>query len=88
MSMTVEQLYLRLFDEIKAREALQTRVEVLEYFVKEKFPEYFAGEVGTVADPELKPVITTDAEPLVGELPQPNTGLVPLEETNASKKTG
>lgn len=87
--MDSETLYLRLYDEIREREALQTRVEVLEYFIKEKFPGDFAGVVGTIVDPELNPVITVDSSPMVGELPQPNTGLVPLEETeNAREKTG
>lgn len=41
----------------------RTRIEVLEYFVREKFPGDFAGVVGTVADPALKPIEITFGEP-------------------------
>jgi len=61
--MDVETLYLRLRDETKAREYLQTRVDVLEHFIKQQFPEYFAGEVGTVVDPELKPIELNYGDP-------------------------
>lgn len=47
-------MYLR--DETQRREALQTRVDVLEHFIKMQFPEYFAGEAETVVDLGLNPI--------------------------------
>jgi len=47
---------LRLHNLQTAHDALNTRVQVLEHFIKERFPEYFAGEAGTVADPDLRPI--------------------------------
>lgn len=73
MSMTVEGLYLRLHDEVKAREYLQTRFDALENFIKDQYPQYFAGECGTIADPELKPIaIVFGAPPKDGLLVQEN----------------
>lgn len=63
MSMTPERVYLHLRDEVQTREALQTRVDVLEHFIKMQFPEFFAGEVGTVVDPDLKPIPIVFGEP-------------------------
>lgn len=54
--MDTNELYLLIRDQAKAIAALNTRLEVLEYFVKDKFPGEFAGEVGTVIDPDLHPV--------------------------------
>lgn len=62
-SISAEQVYIRLYDEIKQREFLQTRVDVLEHFIQMKFPEHFAGEVGTVADPELNAIPIVYGEP-------------------------
>ena len=67
MTMTPEGLYLRLRDEIKAREYLQTRVDVLENFIKMQFPEYFAGEAETIADPALKPIPISFGAPQEGD---------------------
>lgn len=62
--MDMEILLLRFHNLTTAHEALNTRVQVLEYFIRERFPEYFAGEVGTIADPELKPIeIDLKAQP-------------------------
>jgi len=61
--LTNENLYLRLRDEIRAREYLQTRVDVLEHFIKMQYPEFFAGEVGTVVDPELNPIPISFGKP-------------------------
>lgn len=63
MSLTPETLYLHLYHEIKAREILQTRVDVLEHFIKQRYPEYFAGEAETVADPELNAIPIVYGEP-------------------------
>ncbi len=52
-----------LYNEVKTREALQTRVDVLEHFIKMQFPEHFAGEANTIADPELKPIEIIYGEP-------------------------
>jgi hypothetical protein len=65
--MDAELLYLRLHDEIKAREALQVRVDALEHFIREKFPGDFAGEVGTIADPDLNPVLLNVGSPMTAE---------------------
>lgn len=73
MSMTPEGLYLRLRDETKARELLQIRFDALESFIKDQYPQYFAGECGTIADPELKPIaIHFGAPPKDGLLVQEN----------------
>lgn len=53
MSISIERVYLELRDEVQLREALETRVQVLEHFIKDQFPGYFAGEVVTVVDPDL-----------------------------------
>ena len=55
-TLSPERLLMRLRTEEKAREELQVRVDVLEHFIKRQFPEFFAGEVGTVCDPDLKPI--------------------------------
>ncbi len=65
--MTPEGVYLRLRDEVIARERLQTRVDVLEHFIKEQYPGYFAGEAETVADPELKPIPIIFGAPQEGD---------------------
>lgn len=54
--LSIDRVYLMVRDLEKSRDALNTRVEVLEHFIRERFPEYFAGEVGTVVDLELNPV--------------------------------
>lgn len=66
MTISPEALYLRLYDEMKKREFLETRVDVLEHFIKLQFPEHFAGEAGTIADPELKPIPIVFGEPQEG----------------------
>lgn len=58
-----ENLYLRLRDEIRAREYLQTRVDVLEHFIKMQYPEYFAGEAETEVDPDLNPIPISFTKP-------------------------
>lgn len=79
--METETLYLRLFDEIKAREALEVRLARLENFIQNKYAgelsppfEGDAGELGTA--PDLNPVQIDFSAPLVSELPQDKTGLV------------
>ncbi|MDE2019962.1 MAG: hypothetical protein KGJ13_06490 [Patescibacteria group bacterium] len=52
----VDGMIIRLHDLRMELQNQSTRIDVLENFVREKFPEHFAGEVGTVADPDLKPV--------------------------------
>lgn len=67
--MELETLYLRLYDLTKQVEAIDTRLAVMEHFIKQRYPQYFAGEVGTVADPELKPIeIVYGSGPENGEL--------------------
>lgn len=61
--MTPERVYLLLREEVLLREALQTRVDVLEHFIKRQFPEYFAGEAETEVDPSLKPIPITYGTP-------------------------
>ncbi len=82
--MTPETLYLRLYDEIKTREALETRVKRLENFLQSKYPgdlaPEFAGDHGELgAAPDLNPIALDFSAPLVGELPQDKTGLVDAE---------
>jgi len=55
--------YIELRDEIRQRKELQVRFDLMEQFVKERYPEYFAGEVGTVVDPDLKPIPIVYGEP-------------------------
>jgi len=55
---------LKRHNELSARhDELAARFGILEHFIKEQFPEHFAGEVGTVADPELKPQVIVYGEP-------------------------
>ncbi|MDE2019760.1 MAG: hypothetical protein KGJ13_05450 [Patescibacteria group bacterium] len=35
---------------------MATRVDVIDHFIKDRFPEFFAGEAGTINDPDLKPM--------------------------------
>ncbi len=44
MSLSPEELYLSLHDLRKTVDAQRTRIEVLEYFIKQQFPGMFAGE--------------------------------------------
>ena len=76
---TVETLYLQLHDEIKKRDAMEVRLKRLEDFIQSKYAGElsppFAGDHGELGtDPELNPVEIDFSAPLVGELPQPNTG--------------
>jgi len=63
MTITAETLYLRLFDEMKKREFLETRIDVLEHFIKMKYPNEFAGDADTITDPELKAINIVYGEP-------------------------
>lgn len=54
--MTLERLYLLLHDLRQDFEALKTRHDAMEGFIKDQYPQYFAGDAGTVADPDLSPV--------------------------------
>lgn len=56
MSITPETLYLQLHDLRKQVEFLTSRHDEMERFIKDQYPQYFAGEVGTTIDPELNPV--------------------------------
>lgn len=58
-----ERLLLLLTDLRRDFNALQTRHDAMEYFIKKEFPEYFAGEADTVVDPELKPIPIVYGEP-------------------------
>lgn len=53
---TLETLYLQLLDLSRALDALKVRHDAMEDFIKEQYPGHFAGEVGTILDPLLKPV--------------------------------
>lgn len=90
MPMDYETLYLRLFDEMKKREAMDTRLKRLEDFIQSKYAGELSpafegdhGELGT--DPTLNPVVIDFNAPLVGELPQPSTGPAPLEAENVQQ---
>lgn len=63
MAMTNEEMYLLLRDQKRAHDELKTRVDVLEWFIKERYPQYFAGEIGTVVDPDLNPIPITFDKP-------------------------
>lgn len=54
--MTLEELYLVSRDQKRTIDYLTTRLEVIELFLKRQYPEYFAGEVGTICDPDLNPI--------------------------------
>lgn len=71
MTMNSDELYLLIRDQAKLIAAQNTRLEVLEYFIREKFPGDFAGDVGTVVDPELNPVVL-NLGPLVSDLRKEN----------------
>lgn len=51
--------YLRILDLQRELAALTVRHDAMERFIKDQYPAYFAGEVGTIADPELAPVNLT-----------------------------
>jgi hypothetical protein len=42
---------------------LQTKFAAIEHFVKDQFPGFFAGDAGTITDPELHPVPITYGNP-------------------------
>ena len=64
MSVTNESLYIRLHDEIVARERLQVRFEAMESFIKNQYPQFFAGEdLKLIADPKLKPILISFGKP-------------------------
>lgn len=81
MALSLEEIYLQLRDEIRKRENLEVRVNVLDDFIKKQYPGFFAGEAETIADPAIAP-LEIPLGKLVGELPQDKTGLVLLEETD------
>ena len=54
-----ERLYLLIHDLRREHEALKVRHDAMENFIKDQYPQYFAGEVGTIADPALAPVNLT-----------------------------
>lgn len=60
---TPERVYLLLREAEKKIETQDVRIQVLEHFIRERFPEYFAGEAGTTIDPELKAIELTFGEP-------------------------
>lgn len=62
-SMTPERVYLYHRELEKLVQAQETRLQVLEHFIKQQFPEYFAGEVGTVVDDDINPIAITYGEP-------------------------
>lgn len=68
---TAERVFLHHRDLLKQHEALQTahddlaaRFSIMEFFIKEQFPNFFAGEAKTVADPELNPINIVYGEPV------------------------
>ena len=54
---------LRRVDAERAADILRVRVDTLEHFIKQQFPGYFAGEVGTVVDTDLNPIPIIYGEP-------------------------
>lgn len=65
-TLTAERVYLYLHEEIKARQALQTRVDVLEHFIRMQFSGHFAGETtpeSVGVDDTLKPIPIVFGEP-------------------------
>lgn len=66
-------------DQAKQIAAQNTRIEVLEFFIREKFPGDFAGEVGLpdtphadLVDPDIKPMVL-HLGPLVSSLIKEDT---------------
>lgn len=47
----------------KQCDAMRVRLDIMENFIKQQFPGFFAGEVGTVADAELNPIEIVYGEP-------------------------
>lgn len=67
---TPERVYLHHRDLLKRfnnlseeHDLLKSRFAIMEHFIKERFPEFFAGEVGTIADPTLNPIEIVYGEP-------------------------
>lgn len=81
--MSPEELYLLIREQQKTIAALTTRLEAIEYFIKEKFPGDYAGEAyeenytGPVVDDGLKP-IELHLGPLVSDLRDPNKDVKPI----------
>jgi len=48
--------YLRIVDLQRDLANLKVRHDAMEDFIKSQYPMHFAGEVGTIADPDLSPV--------------------------------
>ena len=48
--------YLRIVDLQRELAALTVRHDAMEKFIKDQYPMHFAGDVGTIADPDLAPV--------------------------------
>jgi hypothetical protein len=49
-------LLIRFQDALSYIEVLKTRIDVLDHFIKSQYPEFFAGEAETKADPTLHPI--------------------------------
>lgn len=68
----------------RSHNELETRFSVIEKFVKDQYPQFFAGEVGTINDPDLKPIpIVYGAPQEAGEefADKQRGELVPLEDS-------
>lgn len=65
--MQEEVLYLRYLDLQRSHEFLTERVNQLEKFIKDQYPQFFAGEAETVVDPELN-AVTLHLGPMVPSL--------------------
>lgn len=63
LSARQDEAYLRFRDALTKLDALTTRVDVLDYFIKKQFPEHFAGEAETVPDDDLNPIPIIYGEP-------------------------
>lgn len=78
-----EEIYMLLRDQSKTIQALTTRVDALEFFIREKFPGDIAGEAydadykGPVVADDLNP-ITLNLGALVSDLRDPNKEVQPI----------
>lgn len=66
MTMTLEEVEIRMLEDRQRVKDLQKEVatltvrhDAMEAFIKDQYPMHFAGETGTVADPDLAPVNLT-----------------------------
>jgi hypothetical protein len=77
-------LLIRFQDHLAAFNEMRVRFEIMEKFVKDQYPAYFAGEVGTVVDPDLNPIPIVYGAPQEIGIPQAD-GSTRWERSNAEK---